>query len=505
MLPSSLQPLPRSRTGQPPHFIGGGGPRPGVLDEEAKAVLLARLADNPPLPTPPAIALQVLEKASHPACNLQEIDGLISADPALCAKLLRTVNSALYGLPRAVTSVRQAFNLFGINAVRSLVLSLSLPVLQRSGQPDRPFGEFQDFCKSSVAGAIVARELALRLDWPGPEDHLIAGLLRDLGVLVLPKVFPDAAARFRELPRDEAALRPCEFEEEYFGLHHAEISAHLVRHWRLPAEISEPIRYHHHPELAQQRARPQAPRAALLYFASQVAQLLLTPRQPELLRNILAVAAKEFGMNEAQVMQFLEPLNRRVEEFAALIQADIGVCENFPTLLASATEELIKLSVATSLENLRERDRRSQAEQEARQWRRTAEQVRNEAVRDPLTGCYNRGFFKNALGRAYKVARRRCSLLGLIFLDLDGFKTLNDRFGHLFGDQVLQSVAAKLHAGVRARISRLATAATSSASSCSTRRRPAWGRWPSGCGPVWRPCRCARVARARRSPCPSAA
>src|SRR5262249_50024982 len=122
----------------------------------------------------------------------------------------------------------------------------------------------------------------------------------------------------------------------------------------------------------------------------------------------------------------------------------------FPTLLASATEELIKLSVATSLENLRERDRRSQAEQEARQWRRTAEQVRNEAVRDPLTGCYNRGFFQNALGRAYNVARRRCSLLGLIFLDLDGLKTLNDRFGHQFGDQVLRSVAAKLHAGVRA-------------------------------------------------------
>ncbi len=449
MPPLSSLPLPRSRTNLlAPSAVGG--PRPGLLTEEAKAALLARIVDNPPLPTPPAIALQVLEKASHPACNLQEIEGLISADPALCGKLLKTVNSALYGLPRAVTTVRQAFNLFGINAIRSLVLSLSLPVLQRSRKQGSPSNEFQDFCKSSVAGAIVARELALRLDWPSPEDHLVAGLLRDLGVLVLPKIFPEEAVRYHELPPEERALQPCELEEEYFGLTHAEISAHLVRHWRLPPEISEPIRYHHHPELAQQRARPYAPRAALLYFASQVAQLQLTPRPPELLKNILLAAAQHFGMNEAQVMQFLEPLNRRVEEFATLIQVDIGVCENFPTLLASATEELIKLSVATSLENLRERDRRSQAEQEARQWRRAAEQVRSEAVRDPLTGCFNRGYFKEALTRAYKVARRRCTLLGLIFLDLDGFKILNDRFGHLFGDQVLQSVAAKLHAGIRA-------------------------------------------------------
>ena len=92
--------------------------------------VLARIADNPKLPTPRALTLQILERASHPQCSIAEIGKIISIDPALCGTMLKLVNSSLYCLQRPITSINRALNLLGLNHVRSLVLSMALPSLR---------------------------------------------------------------------------------------------------------------------------------------------------------------------------------------------------------------------------------------------------------------------------------------------------------------------------------------------------------------------------------------
>jgi diguanylate cyclase (GGDEF)-like protein len=399
--------------------------RPGILE---------RIADNPKLPTPPAVALRVLEKAGEPDCTLNDLESVIALDPSLCVQLLRTVNSALYGLPRAVTSIRLALGLLGTTAVRSLVLSLSLPALRTDGDGD----DIGAFWKSSVAGAVVARELALRLGWPGPEDYLVAALLRDLGTLVLPQVFPELAKQLQ--PALESGSLPCEMEEDVFGVNHAEVGAHLLRRWRMPAEITEAIRFHHEPHKAPARV---ADRAWLLHFATKVALLQTAAPNTALWSEVKALAVEHFGLDEPALLQFLAPLDCKMAEFAALVQVDPGPWQHYPTVLAAAAE-LGKLTVTVGLEHLRLREQRDQAEQEASYWRRTADRFHREAVRDPLTGCYNRGFFELALLRAFRRARRRCTPLGLLFIDLNNFKALNDQHGHAFGDDVLKAVAGRL-------------------------------------------------------------
>ncbi len=79
----------------------------------------------------------------------------------------------------------------------------------------------------------------------------------------------------------------------------------------------------------------------------------------------------------------------------------------------------------------------------------TAYRLRRDAVRDPLTETYNRGFFEEALAAEFKRCRRRCTIIGLLLLDLDGFKQVNDRLGHALGDQLLQEVARVLRQNVR--------------------------------------------------------
>src|SRR5271165_2561282 len=136
--------------------------------------VLARIADNPKLPTPPTLTLRILDQASRPSCTIHEIGKIISLDPGLCGKMLKLVNSSLFGLQRPVTSIERALNLLGLNHVRSLVLSLSLPSLRFKHASG---AQVKSYWKSSVTVAMVCRELAVRRRWIDPDSEMVAGLL----------------------------------------------------------------------------------------------------------------------------------------------------------------------------------------------------------------------------------------------------------------------------------------------------------------------------------------
>ena len=76
-------------------------------------------------------------------------------------------------------------------------------------------------------------------------------------------------------------------------------------------------------------------------------------------------------------------------------------------------------------------------------------QLRELAVRDPLTGLYNRRHFKEMLERSFAEARRHDAHLSCIMMDLDNFKSVNDRFGHPLGDDVLIQTAITISQALR--------------------------------------------------------
>lgn len=416
-----------------------------AVDSVRRERLLARLADTPNLPSPPGIILQILERASRLDCTPAELAGVIHRDPALCGKILKIVNSALYALPRSISSVERAIALIGLKPLRSLVISVSLPAMQQqTSSPPTP-----TFWKESVAGAIVAYELALRLRRPGPEDDLVAGLLRDVGMLALQQLCPVECARLLDEPAEQRMLDPCRLERQLLGVDHAEVSALLLDRWRLPADLTQSIRYHHAPERAEELPRALAERVRLLAFSSRIAQLQCGAGQAELLREIFAFGREHYGMNEADLTAFLEPLTDKILEFAGLMDLDIGACTHYPRILARAAEELVHLTVETNVDKLRILEQKRQAEQESELWRQQAHRLREEVVRDPLTDAFNRACLEKELLLKFRRAQRRGTVLGLVFLDLDDFKGLNDRFGHLFGDRVLRETANNLFDTVR--------------------------------------------------------
>ncbi|MCC6418534.1 MAG: HDOD domain-containing protein [Gemmataceae bacterium] len=338
-------------------------PLPSVQPVPANPVL-ARIVNDVNLPSLPATTLSILEKAGHPDCSLAEVARLVGRDPALCGQILKLVNSALFTAPRAVTSVERALSLLGLRRVRSLVLSLSLPALQRH----IPAPQARDYWTASVATAIAGRELAARLGWPEPESELVAGLLCDLGVLILSELYPRDYARVWQHPPAVLARESCAIERSLLEVSHPEVGAYLLRRWHLPDDLTDAIACHHDPDRAAGLPAPVPERARLLHFAGRVAALQLAPEAAEVAGEVQTLAGQWFGMDRDELGQFLEPLTPRIEEFAALLKVPIGPCHNYAAVLTSATEQLTRLAVETSLDNLRieqEKDRAERGREEA--------------------------------------------------------------------------------------------------------------------------------------------
>jgi len=404
-----------------------------------KRALLMEIAENPRIPSPPSIVLQVIQRASSPECTIGELCDLLHGDPGLCGSILRIVNSALFGLSRPATSIKRALAIVGINSARLLMLSISFPEMNVAQQVDGQIR--QRSWRSSLAGAIVAQALSQRMGSRDTEDDMAAALLRDVGELILHQMFPHA---------HEGALLPptaffnsqCELEEEACGLNHAEVSAFILDRWRLPKEMTQAVHHHHQPELAEYCTPIAERRAYLLNFAAVAAQLLMYPDQQYLLKRLLELGHRHFTMDEKELPQFLAPLSEKIAAFAALLRIDLGESTDFSAAFARAGSELVRLSICANLDGQREAEMARRAESEAQKWR-------HEAAFDPLTKIFNRRFLENKLQELFDLARTTRVQFGVLFLDLDGFKPLNDRFGHAFGDLVLQKVADGLTSEIR--------------------------------------------------------
>ena len=273
--------------------------------------------------------------------------------------------------------------------------------------------------------------------------------MRDMGKIFLIQLQPVEYANLLSISDEVPEDYLCDQETQRLGYHHGKVSAALLERWRLPGEIFKAVAFHHHPAQAATMGEDVAARARLLHFASMASQFLISPHIPGLRREMLDCAYSQFGFDEAKLREFLKPLNERVQELGALLNVDVGSNLNYATILSNVSEQIVQLTIQTSLESVREQQTKIKVENEAEIWKQAAHRLKEQTIRDPLTGLHNRPYLETCLTFELHRHRRRYSLLGLMFLDLDGFKSINDQFGHAFGDQVLKEVSAVMQNSVR--------------------------------------------------------
>ena len=235
----------------------------------------------------PAVAMEVLQLTNDPEIDTRALEKCIERDPALTGKILRVVNSSLFGLHGTVCDLNQALTLLGCKPLKLLVLGFSLPTRLFDGLEAEILGQYwRRTLIKSVAGREVGESLFLV---PG-DEAFIAGLLQDLGVLLLIQELGEPYARFlRSVTaegRDLAAL-----EIEAMGFEHTALSAELLSRWGLPETLVEAVAWP-----ATNRHRPIPPweqplLPQILHVAELVAQLLADER-PDALAKLLAACRK---------------------------------------------------------------------------------------------------------------------------------------------------------------------------------------------------------------------
>ncbi len=175
-----------------------------------------------------------------------DIGRVISAEPALTARLLRMVNSAYYGLPSRVDTVPLAISVLGTRALHELLLATS--VASAFERIDTRLVDVADFWHHSIYCGIVARLLSKRLRLGQSEQAFTAGLLHDIGKLALYREEPEAAEQALSLFAEAGQERRLyEVEREILGFDHADIGGALLALWELPGVYREAVACHHRP------------------------------------------------------------------------------------------------------------------------------------------------------------------------------------------------------------------------------------------------------------------
>ena len=197
------------------------------------------------LPTLPTIVTQLIALVGDPKSSARQVAQLISTDQALTAKILRVANSAFYGFPRKIATVQLAIVVLGFEAVKNLALSVTVLKRFTSGREHRLFDR-QRFWEHAIGCAVAGRHLARMLRYRVEAEAFVAGVIHDIGKLILIEYFPDDFSEALELAESEG-LTIAEAEEQVLGVTHAEVGGWLAERWNLPPDLVGAITYHHQP------------------------------------------------------------------------------------------------------------------------------------------------------------------------------------------------------------------------------------------------------------------
>ena len=211
-----------------------------LLSDENLRQVVGKLEKLPSLP----VAYWALTRALADAdADIPKVARIVEKDPAMCGKIMQFVNSAYFGLPHEVTSIQAAVTYLGFELLKGLALTASVFSAAEVRGNIEGFS-LERLQRSSLLTARLARTLAD--DTPSGDEAFTAGLLHDLGKLVLAMGMP---RNFAEVARmSEEGARPIhEIEREIFGVTHAQAGAYLLGVWGLPLPIVEAVAYHHAP------------------------------------------------------------------------------------------------------------------------------------------------------------------------------------------------------------------------------------------------------------------
>lgn len=196
------------------------------------------------LPTLPHVVQKLTSMIGRPNVSAEDIGSLIEKDQVLAAKVLRLANSPFYGFPSRIASVPHAVVVLGLNVVKGLTLcATAYDIMKDAGMVP--------LWRHSLGVAITSQILGKHLAMKNPEEVFVAGLLHDIGKVILYVKWPEVGTRIRAAnPTGDRSM--FDVERELYEVSHADVGGWLANAWHLPTALREPIMFHHQPGAAQE-------------------------------------------------------------------------------------------------------------------------------------------------------------------------------------------------------------------------------------------------------------
>ncbi len=386
---------------------------------------IERVLACPSLPSLPAIAVELLNLTRNPNVTIAQIAKVVQNDAALCAKVLKTVNSSFYGLPQKCSKIDRALGLLGLNTVKAVVLGFSL-VETTSGMKSAGGFDIDAYWKRSMYAAAAARTLATVTGAADPEEAFTGSLFSDIGVLASVVALGDEySAVVQQAAGSHSQLN--EIEQMTLGFSHTEVGAALAKKWNLGPIYEPVIRFHHRADAAPESIKGLTRTVAA---ASMMAECLSCADSQKATAALRQKASSWFGDQLGDLEPLLNKIADSAQELARLFGKKIGEKPNIGLILSQASEAIIGAQIESSQQN---------------------RELTRQASTDGLTGAANRKSFDAALVSGWNNATSGLRPLAVIFIDADRFKSVNDTHGHQAGDAVLVELASRITRTVGAR------------------------------------------------------
>jgi HD-like signal output (HDOD) protein len=287
----------------------------------------------------PAVAVEVLKLTEQEKVDVRAIKNCIERDPALTAKILRVVNSSVFGLPREVGDLNQALALLGIKPLKLLALGFSLPenlFLEAARE------QLDWYWKSALVRAVAAREISEQIFKKPGDDCFLAGLLQDLGVLVL---LGDVGRPYALLLSEAIAARAdlSRMERESLQFDHTQLTAGLLEHWNLPAGLVAAVAA---PRDIRKWAHSKAEHAHLvrvLHLAELLTQLV-GQRRLSVLPDLLETGAAYCQLDRLRLNEFIGMLEPKVQQLGSVLSLNIKDMGGYLQILTQAHDQMSRLA-----------------------------------------------------------------------------------------------------------------------------------------------------------------
>jgi HD-like signal output (HDOD) protein len=288
----------------------------------------------------PAVALEVLRLTDDPGVDTLTLKRALQYDPALTSKVLRAINSPLFGLAQPVSSLGDAVTLLGIKPLKLLVLGFSLPP-RLTGKIEGQF--LAGYWRRALTKAIAAREIATVREPSLSEDAFLAGLLADVGMLALAQAlgrpYAEVVARVRAAGRSLPDV-----ERHTLGFDHLQLTGHVLKRWGLPPALLDAITLAAEAPGEAPHDTPGTLSLATILRLAELVTAVLVEEQLHLLPTLLTEAEAAGAFSALELTSFVSSLETKVTQLAQALGL-VGAAEfDFEKMLAEAQARLADIT-----------------------------------------------------------------------------------------------------------------------------------------------------------------